>query len=168
MPKIIENVKQKLMDETRRQIAECGYDAVTVRSVAKACEIGIGTVYNYFPSKDALIAAYMLSDWNECISSIELVSNVVASPEPVSFCIYNQLIQFAQKHQDIIQNKSAVSSFHNSSSRYHGMLRQQLAKPLERFCENMFTAEFIAEAFLTWTFENKSFDEIWNILKKCF
>ena len=47
MPKIIENVKQKLMDETRRQIAECGYDAVTVRSVAKACEIGIGTVYNW-------------------------------------------------------------------------------------------------------------------------
>ena len=48
MPKIIDNVRKKLLDEARKQILEKGYSAVTVRSVASACNIGVGTVYNYF------------------------------------------------------------------------------------------------------------------------
>ena len=50
MPKIIENLKDRLIAEAEKQIAESGYGAVTIRSVAKACGVGVGTVYNYFPS----------------------------------------------------------------------------------------------------------------------
>ena len=32
----------------------------TVRSVAAGCGVAVGTVYNYFSSKDMLIAAFML------------------------------------------------------------------------------------------------------------
>ena len=46
MPKIIDNVRKKLLDEARKQILKKGYSAVTVRSVASACNIGVGTVYN--------------------------------------------------------------------------------------------------------------------------
>jgi len=63
MPKIIENLQQKLIEEARKQAEAGGYAAVTIRSVAKACGVGVGTVYNYFPSKDALLAAYMLEGW---------------------------------------------------------------------------------------------------------
>ena len=56
MPKIIENLEKRLIAEAKRQIAESGYGATTIRSVAKGCNVGVGTVYNYFPSKDALIA----------------------------------------------------------------------------------------------------------------
>ena len=63
MPKIIENLPEKLAEEARRQITESGYSAMTIRSVAKACGVGVGTVYNYYPSKDALVAQFMLEDW---------------------------------------------------------------------------------------------------------
>ena len=56
MPKIIENVREMLLHEARRQAEAYGYSSVTVRSVAKECGIGTGTVYNYFPSKDMLSA----------------------------------------------------------------------------------------------------------------
>ena len=46
MPKIIENVREQLLTEAKRQIAENGYSATTIRSVAGACGLGIGTVYN--------------------------------------------------------------------------------------------------------------------------
>ena len=51
MPKIIENVREQLLAETKRQIAENGYEKTTVRSVAGACDIGVGTVYNKFSQK---------------------------------------------------------------------------------------------------------------------
>ena len=51
MPKIIENIREKLLEEARRQVMEEGYEAMTIRSVAGACGVGVGTVYNYFSSK---------------------------------------------------------------------------------------------------------------------
>ena len=35
----------------------------TASSVANGCGIGVGTVYNYFSSKDMLIASFMAEDW---------------------------------------------------------------------------------------------------------
>ena len=36
MPKIIEHLEQRLMEEARRQAVAGGYSAVTIRSVAEA------------------------------------------------------------------------------------------------------------------------------------
>ena len=60
MPKIIENLQEKLIHEARRQVQQKGYGSLTIRSVATACGVGVGTVYNYFASKDALVAAFIL------------------------------------------------------------------------------------------------------------
>lgn len=60
MPKIIENLKDRLLQEAQRQMDQCGYGALTIRGIAKGCGVGVGTVYNYFPSKDALLATYLL------------------------------------------------------------------------------------------------------------
>ena len=65
MPKIIENLPQRLLEEARKQCEELGYSAMTIRSVAKGCGVGVGTVYNYYPSKDALIAEVVRTDWME-------------------------------------------------------------------------------------------------------
>ena len=42
MPKIIENIREQLLQEVKRQIAENGYGKTTIRSVAGACGLGIG------------------------------------------------------------------------------------------------------------------------------
>lgn len=168
MPKIIENLENKLIQEAKRQIEEAGYSAMTIRSVAKGCGVGVGTVYNYFPSKDALLATWLLQDWKECIAAIHGVSTCSDTPTPVVRCIHDQLRQFARRHQAIFQDESAAVSFAGSFGRYHSLLRQQLAEPLERFCGDGFAAEFIAEALLTWTMAGKEFDELYGMIKKLF
>ena len=168
MPKIIENVKDRLMQEARRQIEESGYGAVTIRSIAKGCGVGVGTVYNYFPSKEALIATHLLEDWTGCISTIEAVSSAADTAEPVLRCIFDHLIGFAGRHGAIFRDEAAAAGFAGAFTQYHARLRSQLAAPLRKFCGDDFQAQFASESLLTWSMAGKSFDEIYAILKKLF
>lgn len=168
MPKIIHNLETRLMEEAKRQIEESGYAATTIRSVAKACGVGVGTVYNYFPSKDALLATYLLGDWQGCIAAINAVSTYCLTAEPVVRCIYDQLVQYAARHQSIFRDEAAASTFQGSFGRYHGMLRSQLAAPLRKFCGDDFASEFIAESLLSWTMAGKAFEEIYGMIGKLF
>ena len=166
MPKIIENLESRLLEEAKRQIQESGYGAMTIRSVAKGCGVGVGTVYNYFPSKDALLATYMLSDWNRCMDAIHAVSTYSDTAMPVLRCMYDQLVGFAKLHHNVLSDEAAAASFAGSFSSYHMLLRSQLAQPLRKFCSDDFTPDLIAEALLTWSMAGKSFEQIRGIISK--
>ena len=168
MPKIIEDLEERLIEEAKKQIEENGYGAVTIRSIAKGCGVGVGTVYNYFPSKEALVATHMLEDWSRCTTAIQAVGTYSDNPRPVALCIYDQLRGFAGRHEAIFRDESASAGFSGSFSKYHSMLRDQLAQPLRRFCKDDFTAQFMAESLLTWSMAGKTFDEIYDLLEKLF
>lgn len=168
MPKIIENLSDRLIAEAQKQIEESGYSALTIRSVAKACGVGIGTVYNYFPSKEALIATFLLEDWKSCMTALQHAADRATLPQPVLRCMYEQLMQFSSRHNAIFRDKAAAAGAAGSFSQYHSLLRSQLAAPLQKFCSSDFAAVFVAESLLTWSMDGKSFDEIYEILKKLF
>ena len=168
MPKIIQNLEAKLIEEAGRQIEQIGYGAMTMRSVAKGCDVGVGTVYNYFSCKETLVAAYLLRDWDNCIADFEAVSADSQSPRPVALRIYQHLTDFTQRHLAVFQDEVAAASFSGSFTRYHMLLRSQLAQALRKFCESDFAAEFQAEALLSWTIARKTFDEIYGMMEKLF
>ena len=168
MPTIIENLESKLIEEARKQIQLSGYGALTMRDLAKACGVGVGTVYNYFSSKEELVAAYLLRDWMQCVRAIEAVSAQADSPRPVALSIYEQLLSFARRHSAIFRDASATAGFSGAFGSYHGLLRSQLAQPLRKFVGTDFAAQFLAEALLTWTMAGKEFDEIYGMLEKHF
>ena len=164
MPKIIENLPQRLAEEARRQISESGFSAMTIRSVAKGCGVGVGTVYNYYPSKEALVASFMLDDWKLCVAAIQDTAANSDTLEPVLQLIHEKLCLFMEQYDPIFRDESASVSYTGAISRYHGVLRGQLAAPIRKFCQDDFTAEFIAEAMLTWTVAGRDFDELTGIL----
>ena len=168
MPKIIENLDKTIFEEVHKQLSSTTYSNLTIRSIANACGIGIGTIYNYYSSKDQLVAQYLLDDWNQCLSVINETCANTDSNEVASRCIFEQLNDYITRHKNIFRDEMAIKSFHNTFGKYHHFLRNQIAIPLVKFCSTDFVVEFIAEALLTWIVAGKSFDEIYEIIKKCF
>lgn len=174
MPKIIENLREKLLEEAKSQVMEHGYASMTIRSVASACGVGTGTVYNYFPSKDMLVAGFMLEDWLECRKAIETECTVEKGVEAAIRCIYGELQSFTEKYAPLFSDKDAEESSAAALHRNHGMLREQLVKPLLPLCELQnkadatFLAEFVAESLLVWTGSDRSFEDIKSILLQLF
>jgi AcrR family transcriptional regulator len=50
-----QRTRQLIADTARRLFAERGFDAVPVAEVARAAEVSEATVFNYFPTKEALV-----------------------------------------------------------------------------------------------------------------
>ena len=162
MPKIIENIRRQLLDTAREQINRHGYENTTIRSVAGECGVGVGTVYNYYPSKD------MLNDWRNCIGAIQAAGDTAQSPELVARCIYEQIRAFSDRHSAVIRDDAASTGFSSVYNRYHALLRSHLAVPLRKFCPDDFTAEFIAESLVSWPKTEHNFEEIYSLIQKLF
>ncbi|MCI8654239.1 MAG: TetR/AcrR family transcriptional regulator [Angelakisella sp.] len=57
--------KEDILKASRRLIQQQGWSAVNIRSVAAACGVSVGSIYNYFDSKTALVSATVESVWGE-------------------------------------------------------------------------------------------------------
>ena len=164
MPKIIENIREQLLSEAKKQISELGYKNTTIRSVAGGCSVAVGTVYNYFKSKDMLIASFVLEDWLETVKAISEYPK--ESHKDYLEYIYYALKKFADEYNALFSDENAKIVFSSVFSERHGQLRSQLADLLLPICrgDNLFLAEYVAEALLTWTMANKSFNSIYALL----
>ena len=171
MPKIIENLKEKLLEEAKRQVAENGYAKTTIRSIAAACGVGIGTVYNYFASKDMLIASFMVEDWLDCLEKM----SGLGAEDPKAFLegMHDALKGFIDSHSALFYDKDAAVSYSASFMSHHAQLRDQIAEVIGPVCraagrEDRFFADFVAESLLTWTSAGKDFEKQWSGLGSLF
>jgi len=53
MPKILENVEEKIIEEAEGILLNEGYSALSLRKLAKKSHIAVGTIYNYFKDKNS-------------------------------------------------------------------------------------------------------------------
>lgn len=57
--------KEEILKTSRELIQQQGWSGVSIRSVAAACGVSVGSIYNYFDSKTELIGATVESVWCE-------------------------------------------------------------------------------------------------------
>lgn len=164
MPKILEDVRGQLLDETRRQLGDRTYGEMTIRSIARACGLGLGTVYNYFPSKEALIAAVLLEEWQGSMSRLTAVVKEDTEPADALLAVWEALSGFLSSNGKLFGDARARETYAAVSAQYHARLIDSLAAPLERICaaraarddcaagegsaDPAFTARFLAENLL--------------------
>ncbi len=58
--------RQAILEASRVLLLERGLDATTMSAVAEAADVATGTLYNYFPSKDALLVGL----WTDATSGV--------------------------------------------------------------------------------------------------
>ena len=71
MPKILTNMRQMLLDKTAVILKEEGYSHLSIRRIANECHVATGTVYNYFKSKDEMVAGIMMEDWDKTVDDMK-------------------------------------------------------------------------------------------------
>ena len=174
MPKIIENVRGMLIEEAQTQITANGYDNVTIRSIAKGCGLGLGTFYNYFKSKEMLIATFLNEDWQKRMSVIKENHKDETNPMVVVRTLYDNMTDFIKIYNNIFTSPSAIKTFSFAAPGYHKYVREQVAMPIYNSCvlagiENAeFLSIFVAESLVTWTVAKRDFEEIAAIISKLF
>lgn len=60
-----------LLEATERVMASQGFLATTTNRIADAAGVSIGTLYHYFPSKEALVEAVVHRMWQRELSALE-------------------------------------------------------------------------------------------------
>ena len=69
-------------------IAEDGLKATTMRKIAKAAGVGDATIYNYFPTKEAILYGYYHDHMQTCVEALKSI------PDFSTFTLQEQLQTF--------------------------------------------------------------------------
>lgn len=69
--------RESILKESRDLVSKEGLRALSIRKLAKNCGVAIGTIYNYFTSKDDLLISTIESVWEDIfrIDDLENKSN---------------------------------------------------------------------------------------------
>lgn len=57
--------RQQILQASRTLVRQRGWESIGIRTVANACGVSIGSIYNYFSNKGELVAATVESIWAE-------------------------------------------------------------------------------------------------------
>ena len=153
MPKIIPNLRENILKESKKILKTEGYDKLTVRRVAEQCSVAVGTVYNYYPSKEILTAGVMLDDWMKILEQMRKKVGESASPMEGLEGIYAALLSFIGEYSGIWDEYRARGGRADSPYRHHVLVEQiteVIRTLLERFgkSDNGRLPGFLAENLL--------------------
>lgn len=73
MSRVIANPKQLILGNAKEILYSQGYHKLSMRSLSKACDIALGTIYNYYPTKKDLIVEMMMEYWQSFLNSVETI-----------------------------------------------------------------------------------------------
>lgn len=76
--------KAEILDVAYARAQQDGLSGLSIRSVARECGVAVGTLYNYFPDKAALVSAIVLRFWGLVSKSCE--GNFVPGESALDCC----------------------------------------------------------------------------------
>jgi AcrR family transcriptional regulator len=87
------NRKDLIVEQARILFWQKGYDRTSVRAIARACGFEPGNIYNYFPSKEAVLYEVLREEVERLHDSVKhLASNTDSNPvEQLRTLIHNSL-----------------------------------------------------------------------------
>lgn len=98
-----EERRQRVIRAARKLAASGGYDAVQMRDVATEADVALGTIYRYFSSKDALLAAAM-AEW-----TAELETRLVRTP-PAGSSPADRLVDVLRRATESMERQPRLSA----------------------------------------------------------
>lgn len=101
LSRIIENPRELILSKSKEILYNDGYSALNMRNVAKACQIALGTIYNYFPTKKDLVMEMMVDYWKKYFVVLDSIKN---SDDDLYYKlekIFNELSNFIKNFKEV-------------------------------------------------------------------
>lgn len=96
LSRIIENPKQLILSKAKEILYNEGYSKLNMRALSKACDIALGTIYNYYPTKKNLIIEMMTDYWQNFLYSVQKTADSNSDIYVKFNNIFNELKTFIE------------------------------------------------------------------------
>lgn len=131
MPKVINNLRKEIILQSEKILFEKGYQHFTMREAANRCGIAVGTLYNYFSSKDELIGYILFNDWQIILTSMRKKCENAKNIEEALESLYQGIMNFSEKYRAIWDNYGSSIGLNSHYISRHEKLVDQLASIME-------------------------------------
>lgn len=81
-------------------IAEHGVDA-SLRDIARKADVGLGTLYRHFPTREALLEALLRESFDESTKKAEMLENASAADEALVSWL-REVVEFTGTYQGVV------------------------------------------------------------------
>lgn len=170
MPKVIGNLESVILHKGEIELEEKGYNDFNIRDISKKCDIAIGTVYNYFPSKASLISRIVLDEWDHYLNEMEEDAKQNNNLYDSLSMIFTDLVNFVLKYEDIFASKMVFENSNSNDSRSICLDIQILISKLLKengYTITEFEESFIAEAFFFYAVKRDfSYNKLDSVIHK--
>lgn len=152
---LFEKQRQKILDASLKVFPQKGYNASTIKQIAKKAKIAEGTIYLYFKNKKELLLNLVEHPF---ISSFkELMENLTLEDDYKKLkMILNDRLKFASEHLQLMQLLLYESQFHKDLKKiFIEKVLIQAISPFEKYLKRKvkegkfreFDTNFLAQLF---------------------
>ncbi|BFO57047.1 TetR/AcrR family transcriptional regulator [Acidovorax sacchari] len=106
---------QRLLHVAREALAETGAEA-SLRDIARRAEVGLGTLYRHFPTREALLEALLRNDFEDLAAKADALRTAAASDQALLAWL-QEIIAFTHRQRGVIA--PMMSAIEDESSALH-------------------------------------------------
>lgn len=137
-------------------VSEEGVQAINMRAVARRCNVALGSLYNYFPSKEELVTSTIESVWQDIFHTEGDCKTDLPFPDYVNW-IFESAKKGAEQYPDfftahsIIFASNTISRARRTMEQYFSHMREGLVQVLkadQNVRQDAFSGTFTMSAFI--------------------
>jgi AcrR family transcriptional regulator len=89
--------REQILDSARRLFWKQGFGRTTMPDIAAAAELALGTLYLYFPSKDALYIELLIDGYATLLADLKAAAGRPGPPERPAAALIDAFLHFADE-----------------------------------------------------------------------
>ncbi len=174
MPQAIPELREKLLAAARKRMLHNPPIPFTMRELSKDCGAALGTAYNYFSSREELMATVMLADWHLSVkamnSAVDKSDNILDAVHG----IYDAIHGFYTLYEPTFKSYTKQTNPTQMLKDNHRKVVDQVQIPMDR-AVTRFDCKFdehlpmiLSEALIYASHEELGLDLVWPIIVKIF
>lgn len=135
--KLVEDVRREILDNSLEILKENGYKEFNIRKVASVCGISVGTIYNYFPSKENILTQLMVNFWDSFINEIDKIMVLDCDFYRKLEKVFIELDGYTKEFMDLYVNRIMLGSrkigkeSENKENEYMGIFAERIKKCID-------------------------------------